>query len=153
MLAILRLYAAFAVLSTIANIGTQMAVLHFWGDRNILLGKLIPDWPALPREGLLMSIAAGTIIGLLVKFYLDRTFIFNSVTQAKTGARLAEFALYCCTAIITTLVFWGFEIAFEQIFQTAFMRYTGAVLGLTVGYLLKFFLDWKYVFRQGLKAH
>ena len=32
--------------------------------------------------------------------------------------------------------------------QTQLMREIGAVLGLTVGYIIKYHLDYRYVFRQ-----
>lgn len=48
--------------------------------------------------------------------------------------------------IITTLIFWGTEYAFHLIYDTEFMRYVGGVIGLAVGFYVKYQLDKKYVF-------
>jgi putative flippase GtrA len=49
--------------------------------------------------------------------------------------------------IVTTIVFWGFEFSFHLLFETKEMRYLGGILGLAVGYLTKYHLDKRYVFR------
>ena len=50
--------------------------------------------------------------------------------------------------MLTTLGFWGFEVAFWTIWGTDFAKYTGAVLGLAVGYVAKFALDRSFVFKE-----
>ena len=42
--------------------------------------------------------------------------------------------------------FWGTETAFWLIWKTDLMRELGAVLGLSVGYIVKYNLDRKFVF-------
>jgi putative flippase GtrA len=44
--------------------------------------------------------------------------------------------------VITTFVFWGFDYLFNSIP----MRYLGAVIGLSIGYIIKYQLDKKFVF-------
>ncbi|MDJ0858172.1 MAG: GtrA family protein, partial [Dinoroseobacter sp.] len=58
------------------------------------------------------------------------------------------FARYTATGIITTLIFWGSESAFWFIWQTHAMRELGAVIGLTIGYVMKFNLDRLLVFAK-----
>ncbi len=57
------------------------------------------------------------------------------------------FALYTLMGVATTLVFWAFEFGFDHLFETKGMRYLGGVLGLAIGYVTKYHLDKRYVFR------
>ena len=56
------------------------------------------------------------------------------------------FALYTLMGIVTTFVFWGFEFGFDYLFQTRPMRYLGGVIGLAIGYYVKYQLDKRFVF-------
>jgi putative flippase GtrA len=49
--------------------------------------------------------------------------------------------------VITTLIFWGTETLFWLTWGTDLMRETGAVIGLAVGYVIKYNLDKRFVFR------
>ena len=48
--------------------------------------------------------------------------------------------------VITTLIFWGTEYAFYLIYETDLMRYIGGIVGLAIGFYVKYQLDKKYVF-------
>jgi putative flippase GtrA len=48
--------------------------------------------------------------------------------------------------LVTTAIFWGTETAFWMIWHTGMMRELGAVLGLLVGYVVKYNLDRRFVF-------
>ena len=48
--------------------------------------------------------------------------------------------------LITTAIFWGMETTFWLIWHTDMMRELGAILGLTIGYVVKYHLDRRYVF-------
>ena len=48
--------------------------------------------------------------------------------------------------VVTTFVFWGFELGFNYVFDFEFAKYLGAIIGLAIGYITKYFLDKKYVF-------
>lgn len=50
--------------------------------------------------------------------------------------------------VFTTFIFWGFEIGFDLIFKTEMAKYIGAVFGLSIGYIIKYFLDKKFVFKD-----
>ncbi|ESZ88236.1 MAG: hypothetical protein Q27BB25_04145 [Blastomonas sp. CACIA14H2] len=126
-------YAGFAVLATLANLASQRAVL------------------ALLPGGLLLALAVGTLVGLVVKFWLDRTWIFAG--KASTGSSTTgTFGLYAATGVVTTLIFWGFETAAWLIWQTHLAREIGAVSGLAIGYLVKYRLDRRYVFAPARPA-
>ena len=53
--------------------------------------------------------------------------------------------------VFTTAIYWGVEYAFHLIFATDTMRYVGGVIGLAIGFYVKYQLDKKYVFVSGDK--
>nr|WP_025312446.1 GtrA family protein [Roseibacterium elongatum] len=126
-------YTAFAVIAVLANLAAQ---------RLVLAG-------ADPVGGLRFAaaIAAGTLVGLVVKYVLDKRWIFYDQT---TGARAqgAQFLLYALMGVVTTAIFWVSETAAWLIWGTDLAREVGAVLGLSVGYVTKYLLDRRYVFRD-----
>lgn len=122
-------YAAFAVIAMITNLATQRAVL--------LVGNTGGYFAA--------AIGAGTIVGLLIKYLLDKSWIFYDVkTGVKNHSR--KFSLYTAMGIVTTAIFWSMETAFSLIWQTDAMRELGAVIGLSMGYVVKYNLDRRFVF-------
>ena len=123
-------YVLFAILATLANLMTQEASI-----------RLVPGAP------LTFSILMGTVAGFVLKYILDKKWVFE---DAYAGHRqeLQKIGLYGAFSVLTTLVFWGFEIAFWMIWQTDFAKYTGAILGLAIGYAAKFLLDRSFVFRE-----
>ena len=124
-------YAAFAVLATLANIGSQWLV--FRADDGALA-----IWAAL---------VVGAGVGLVVKYLLDKTWIFE---DRETGLRAhgRKFTLYTVMGLATTAIFWGFELAFHLAFEADAMRYLGGVLGLAIGYVVKYRLDRRFVFAK-----
>jgi putative flippase GtrA len=87
----------------------------------------------------------GTLAGLVVKYVLDKKFIFyHEVENKKDDAK--KFALYSLMGVFTTIIFWGTEIAFDALSNNENAKYLGAVIGLSIGYVIKYFLDKKYVF-------
>lgn len=123
-------YAIFAFIATVANIGAQDVVVRSYGG---------------PFD-LAASIAVGTGVGLIVKYVLDKRFIFYFQAQGM-GHDTHTFILYTIMGVATTAIFWGFEFSFHYAFATREMRYVGGALGLTIGYLAKYQLDKRYVFR------
>jgi hypothetical protein len=55
-----------------------------------------------------------------------------------TAAKSRRWPLYGAFSLVTTLIFWGFEVAFWTIWKTDAAKYTGAVIGLAIGYAAKF---------------
>lgn len=124
-------YAGFAALATIANLAAQRLVFA------------MIDHPFR----FVLALIAGTGVGLVLKYVLDKKWIFFDAAQS-LGAESKKFSLYTLTGVATTLIFWGVEAAFWQIWQTQSMRETGAILGLTIGYVIKYNLDRRFVFRR-----
>lgn len=94
---------------------------------------------------LYIAMFVGTLAGLISKYTLDKKYIFYHIPENKTNdAR--KFLLYSFTGALITIFFWGTEIAFNTLYQSPYAKYLGAVIGLSIGYVIKFFLDTKYVF-------
>jgi putative flippase GtrA len=122
-------YILFALISTMVNIVFQ------WFSFLIYDGFL----------ALYIAMFLGTLAGLVLKYILDKKYIFFHTTKSKQDNR-KKFILYSMMGIFTTLIFWSFEISFEYIFEYQNAKYYGGILGLTIGYIIKYFLDKKYVF-------
>lgn len=123
-------YVLFAILATLANLLMQEATI-----------RLVPGAP------LTFSILMGTAAGFILKYLLDKKWVFDD-SYAGHRQELQKITLYGAFSVLTTLVFWSFEIAFWMIWKTDFAKYTGAVLGLSVGYAAKFLLDRTFVFKE-----
>lgn len=124
-------YAILALIATAANIAAQDAAVR------VYTGPL----------HIAFSVAVGTGVGLVVKYVLDKKFIFAfRARDARHDA--GTFALYTLTGVVTTAVFWGFEFGFDALFDSKEWRYAGGVIGLAIGYTLKYQLDKRHVFRK-----
>ena len=88
---------------------------------------------------------AGTVVGLIIKYLLDKRWIF---ADPSTGLRAhgGKFALYSLVGLFTTAIFWGAETVAWLAWGTNAAREAGAVLGLAIGYLIKYRLDKRFVF-------
>lgn len=123
-------YTVLALIATATNIGAQDVVIQGYSG----------------AFDILISVAVGTGVGLVVKYLLDKRYIFrfrarNAVHDGQT------FALYTLMGLATTAIFWGFEFGFHHFFETKEMRYLGGVIGLAIGYWVKYHLDKRFVFR------
>ena len=122
-------YTLFAVVSTAINIGSQM--VSIW----IYKGPFSVE----------ISILVGTIMGLPLRYFLEKRYIFNFTSKNLVhDGKL--FIFYSAMGVITTLIFWGTEYAFHLIYDTDVMRYLGGAVGLSIGFYVKYQLDKKYVF-------
>lgn len=131
------LYTLLAAVATAVNIAAQDVLLRLYDGAGHL-------WT---------SVLFGTGVGLVVKYALDKRYIFRF--QARSAAHDGRtFLLYAAMGLVTTVIFWGFEFAFHAWFDGARgMRYLGGAIGLTLGYLAKYHLDKRYVFQdQGAAA-
>ncbi len=125
-------YTAFAVIATIANLGAQRLVLT-QGDDGMTFA---------------LAVGAGTLGGLIIKYALDKRWIFYDLDTG-VKAHGQKFSLYTAMGLITTAIFWGVETAFWLIWRTDAMRELGAVIGLSIGYVVKYNLDRRFVFTDG----
>jgi putative flippase GtrA len=126
-------YAGFAVIATLANLGAQ---------RLVLAGV-----ETAGPERFAAAVAAGTLIGLAVKYKLDKRWIFFDQTTG-LAAQGRQFGLYTMMGVVTTAIFWLTETAFWLTWGTDLAREAGAVIGLSIGYVTKYLLDRRYVFRD-----
>lgn len=122
-------YSAFAIVAIIVNLLVQRLILSLGSSALHLAAAL----------------AAGTAAGLVVKYGLDKRWIFH---DNSSGLRVQgeKFALYSGLGLITTAILWGLETLFWLVWQTDIMREIGAALGLTLGYVIKYRLDKRFVF-------
>ncbi|WP_022851524.1 GtrA family protein [Limisalsivibrio acetivorans] len=123
-------YIIFAGISTIVNLSSQFLSLKIYAG----------------TYSLYIAIFWGTLFGLVTKYILDKRYIFYYITKNKLDDSI-KFILYTSMGVITTLIFWSFEISFNYIFDFKLAKYLGAVTGLSIGYLIKYKLDKKYVFK------
>jgi putative flippase GtrA len=124
-------YIVFAVISTLLNLIFQYFTLIIFN------GPL----------SLYVAIFNGTLVGLISKYFLDKKFVFDfNPIDKKNDAK--TFFFYTLTGIMTTLLFWAVEITFDIIFEGEIAKYIGAIIGLSIGYTIKFQLDKKFVFKQ-----
>jgi GtrA-like protein. len=128
------LYTAFALLSSAINIGSQMIfLLAYNGPYDIEL-----------------SILFGTAMGMPPRYVLEKRYVFKfKAPDFKTDSR--NFLVYGLIGALITPLFWITEYAFHLIFLTDTMRYVGGIIGLAIGFYVKYQLDKKYVFISGDK--
>lgn len=122
-------YTTFAIIATIANLAVQRVVLSGGDSTQIFMA----------------AVGAGTIVGLVIKYVLDKRWIFLD-TATGVAAHGRKFGLYTVMGVVTTAIFWGTETAFWLIWQTDPMREFGAIIGLSIGYVVKYNLDRRFVF-------
>ena len=124
-------YILFAVLSTALNILFQYLSFMLYG------GFL----------SLYIAMFVGTVAGLVLKYILDKKYIFFHTPKSRRDDG-KKFFLYSLMGVFTTFIFWGFEIGFDALFTNENAKYVGAVIGLSIGYVVKYFLDKKFVFKD-----
>ncbi len=122
-------YALFALISTILNLLFQYSSL------------LVYDG----LFSLYIAMFIGTIIGLVAKYILDNKYIFYYASKQKSDDA-KTFILYSFVGVFTTIIFWGTEIIFDSLSDNPNAKYIGAIIGLSIGYFVKYSLDKKYVF-------
>ncbi len=122
-------YTIFAIISTLMNLLFQWVSFLFYNG----FGSLY------------MAMFMGTLAGLVAKYILDKKWIFyHTPKDKKDDAK--KFILYSYMGVFTTIIFWGAEMVFYYLVPNPNAKYIGAVLGLSIGYIIKYFLDKKYVF-------
>jgi len=124
-------YIIFAIFSTIINLFFQYLSFTIYDG----------------FFSLYIAMFFGTLAGLILKYILDKKYIFYHTPKNKKDDS-KKFALYSLMGIFTTIIFWGFEIGFDIFFENENAKYVGAMIGLSIGYVVKYFLDKKFVFKD-----
>ena len=120
------LYIAFSIVAIIVNLFTQ---------------EITSNLCQYEYE-IAISMFTGTLTGLVVKYMLDKKFSCKFETNnQKQNATI--FFFYSLMGVVTTILFWVTEYSFHLWFETKTMRYIGAVIGLSIGYVTKYYLDKK----------
>jgi len=126
-------YVVFAIISTVVNLAFQyLSFLLYDGVLSLYIAMFI-----------------GTLAGLILKYVLDKKYIFFHTPKSKKDDG-KKFVLYSLMGVFTTFIFWGFEIAFDTLLAFENAKYLGAVIGLSIGYIVKYQLDKKFVFKDGV---
>jgi putative flippase GtrA len=124
-------YAFISLLGSVANLLTQATVVATYSG----------------PYAIELSVLVGTFMGYPIKYVLEKKHVFGFEAQS-LGHDSRLFMLYGVMGVFTTLVFWGVEFAFQYAFGTDTMRYLGGVIGLTLGAIIKYNLDKRFVFKQ-----
>jgi putative flippase GtrA len=122
-------YIAFTIVATVVNLAVQRLVLDVAGE----------------SLAFYFALFAGTVAGLVVKYALDKRWIFADRSSG-VAAHGRKFTIYTLMGVVTTVIFWGTETLFWLYWQTHAAREIGAILGLAVGYAVKYRLDRRFVF-------
>ena len=128
------LYALFAAVATLVNLASQ------WGTLNAA-ATLGFAWGAT----LVPALIVGTGAGLVVKYVLDKRYIFDDQSRG-VSAHAKRFSLYTMMGLFTTGIFWATELLFAVFDPTGKLIYIGGAIGLTIGYVTKYYLDRRFVF-------
>jgi putative flippase GtrA len=131
-ISVAALYTLFAAFSALINIGIQMVSI----------------WSYKGSYSVELSILIGTAVGLPLRYLLEKRHIFAYKSNNAAHDRKL-FLHYCFMGMLTTIIFWGVEYGFHLIFATDTMRYMGGMIGLVIGFYVKYQLDKKYVFVSG----
>lgn len=122
-------YLAFAGIATLANLAAQRMVLGL-GD---------------PQSAFIPALLLGTVVGLVIKYVLDKRWIFADHSSG-LAAHGRSFSLYALMGVATTAIFWGSETIGWLVWKSQLAREAGAIVGLAIGYLVKYRLDRRFVF-------
>ena len=131
MISLVTKYSIFALIATGVNLLSQFGVFQIYN------GKF----------SIYIAIAFGTGTGLITKYILDKKYIFYYQTE-NLQHDIQKFIVYSIMGVLTTIVFWGTEFAFHFLLSQQWAKYLGGMLGLFIGYIIKYNLDKKYVFSQ-----
>ena len=141
------IYMTFAAISIILNIASQYIT-------SVVLQILTPSFANQKllnfEYSFLFPLGFVTVLGFLFKFLADKFIVFEEKLSDDRMADLQkstkQITLYFGFAIFTTLIFFGFEFSFKIIFSGYWYLF-GGLIGLIIGYTLKFLLDRKFVFK------
>lgn len=120
-----------AIIAILFNIGFQYLFLTIFNKDSI--------------EILYIAMILATGFTLLLKFWLDKKYLFEFKFN-KLSNLSKKFSLYSINGIFTTILFWIIETIFYLLFENKIMVLFGAFLGLSIAYVVKYYLDKKIVF-------
>jgi putative flippase GtrA len=130
-LQVLSNYVVIGVLSAAINLSAQVLII----------------WAYKGAYAVEFSILIGTVMGMPPRYFLEKRYVFSFTSENifHDGKLFFQYSFY---STFTTLVFWSVEYSFHVIFNDDLMRYVGGVVGLTIGFYLKYQIDKRFVFRS-----
>lgn len=131
---IVATYILLCVIAMATNLGTQGA-----------LNWALVHGGVEERLRLLLVLAGGTMAGLVIKYILDKRYIFDDRSR-DLGSHARKFSMYTAMGLITTAIFWISEATVFLIMPTTTGLLIGGALGLSIGYVIKYHLDRRFVF-------
>ena len=121
-------YVLFAAVAGLSNLAAQELTVRL-----------------LPTSPVMTSVLVGTGIGFVVKYALDKKWIFFDEYDSH-AAELRKIIVYGGFGVATTLLFWAVELGALWLLRTTTAKYLGAAVGLSLGNWIKYLLDKHYVF-------
>ncbi|MDB5505208.1 MAG: polysaccharide biosynthesis protein GtrA [Tardiphaga sp.] len=131
---VIATYGLFCVIAIATNLGTQGAFNWLLADQGV--GEQIR---------LLLVLAGGTMAGLVIKYALDKRYIFKDRSR-DLNSHAKKFSMYTAMGLVTTAIFWITEAMVFLIVPTTTGLMVGGGIGLCVGYVVKYHLDRRFVF-------
>lgn len=122
-------YAAFALFSTAVNWAMQLAIL-----------RTIPG-----RFSIYAALFVGTGAGFVVKYLLDKNYIFQHASANRTQEAWV-LALYLGTSIVMTAFYLVSQAVIFFVYGEGVVYYASGTAVLLLGYAIKFALDGRFVF-------
>ncbi len=140
-------YIAFAIIAITINISCQALVEFLLKEFFSSVASMSID--AFNRDIELwfgVALGTGTLVGFIFKFIVDKWIVFQEqLREDETMQEVGrQFSLYFIFAIFTTMIFWGIEGLFYLIAPEWYL--IGGIIGLAIGYTVKFILDRQYCF-------
>lgn len=108
---------------------------------NVLVQRLVFAVYHGPQT-IVVAMVVGAGVALTAKYFLDRKWVLG----VRHAADEEEIIKYAMAGATITLVFFAFQYTIWIFYQTDLARDIGIVLGMAVGYLIKFLIDRKFVF-------
>jgi len=129
-------YMAYSFLTLILNIGIQSITLNITGRST---------------EAVILAIVVATVVSFVVKFFIDKNIIFKT-KKGHQNERRKQVLLYAVFSIGTTLIYILVEMIFHFSFDSADLyekkEEIGAIIGLLMGYSIKYIVDMKITFKE-----
>lgn len=135
------LYGLFGVISIASNLIAQSLIHWIWP---LSAGELDLAY--------FTALAFGTGVGLVVKFLLDKIWIFEDFEADGAAQHGAQFLRYAAMGLVTTGIFWGAQSGAFALWRSETALLIGGAAGLTLGYVVKYQLDRRFVFNRGKGA-
>ena len=93
-------------------------------------------------HAIFIAMLIGAAVALVAKYFLDRKFVFLKTSSANRR----ELFWYALTGGLITIVFFVAEYVIWDAYKTGLARDIGIVVGMLLGYTLKYFIDKHLVF-------